>query len=133
LLVISRTTSLTTHCYWLVKLTFITLLSHFTISNGLHIYQGSPWLWSYGSWIYNYLCNECLSPLTLWVRTPFMTRCTRYNIMWVSLSMTWERSVVFSGYSGFLHQKNWPQRYSWNIVESGVKHHQTIKQLFLSY
>ena len=25
---------------------------------------------SYGSWIYNYLCNQCLSPLTLWVRTP---------------------------------------------------------------
>ena len=23
----------------------------------------------YGSWIYNYLCNQCLSPLTLWVRT----------------------------------------------------------------
>ena len=34
------------------------------------------------SWIYNYLCNQCLSPLKLWVRTPFMARCTRYNIMW---------------------------------------------------
>ena len=22
--------------------------------------------WSYGSWIYNYLCNQCLSPLMLW-------------------------------------------------------------------
>ena len=29
---------------------------------------GSSWSWSYGSWIYNYLCNQCLSPLTLWVR-----------------------------------------------------------------
>ena len=27
---------------------------------------------SYGSWIYNYLCNQCLSPLTLWVQIPFM-------------------------------------------------------------
>ena len=36
---------------------------------------------SYGSWIYNYLCNQCLSPLKLWVRTPFMMRFTRYNIM----------------------------------------------------
>jgi len=26
--------------------------------------------WSYGSWIYNYLCNQCLSPLKLWVRIP---------------------------------------------------------------
>ena len=24
--------------------------------------------WSYGSWIYNYICNQCLSPLTLWNR-----------------------------------------------------------------
>jgi hypothetical protein len=26
--------------------------------------------WSHGSWIYNYLCNQFLSPLTLWVRIP---------------------------------------------------------------
>jgi hypothetical protein len=24
------------------------------------------WSWSYGSWIYNYLCNQYLSPLKLW-------------------------------------------------------------------
>ena len=24
--------------------------------------------WSYGSWIYNYLCNQCLSLPTLWFR-----------------------------------------------------------------
>ena len=23
--------------------------------------------WLYGSWIHNYLCNQCLSPLMLWV------------------------------------------------------------------
>ena len=33
-------------------------------------------------WIYNDMCNQCLSPLKLWVRTPFMASCTRYNIMW---------------------------------------------------
>ena len=27
-----------------------------------------PWSWSCGSWMCNYLCNQCLSPLTLWVR-----------------------------------------------------------------
>jgi len=26
--------------------------------------------WSYASWINNYLCNQCLSPITLWVRIP---------------------------------------------------------------
>jgi len=30
--------------------------------------KGPSWLWSYGSWIYNYLCNQYLSPLKLWVQ-----------------------------------------------------------------
>jgi len=28
------------------------------------------WSWSYGRKIYNYMCNQCLSLLTLWVRMP---------------------------------------------------------------
>jgi len=43
---------------------------------------GPSWSWSYGSWTYNYLCNQCLSSLTLLVRIPLITRCTRCNIMW---------------------------------------------------
>jgi hypothetical protein len=39
------------------------------------------------------------------------------------LSGTCNRPVVFSGFSGFVHQLNWMLRYNWNIVESGVKHH----------
>jgi hypothetical protein len=31
--------------------------------------KGLSWSWSYGNWIYNYLCNQCLSPLMLWVQT----------------------------------------------------------------
>jgi hypothetical protein len=30
-------------------------------------YKGLSWSWSYGGWIYSYLCNQCLSSLTLWV------------------------------------------------------------------
>jgi len=44
--------------------------------------KGSSWLGSFGSWIYNFLCNQCLSPLKLSVRTKFMARCTQYNIIW---------------------------------------------------
>ena len=33
-------------------------------------------LWSYGSWIYNYLCNQCLLPLMLRVRISIRARCT---------------------------------------------------------
>ena len=40
--------------------------------------QGS---WLHGSWIYNYMCNQCLSPLRLWGWILLKARCTRYNIM----------------------------------------------------
>jgi hypothetical protein len=74
------------------------------------------WSWLHGIWIYNYLCNQCLSPLTLWVRIQFWARSTRYNIMWLNLSVTCDRSV--HGFLWVLTNKN-----DWDIVESGVKHH----------
>ena len=43
--------------------------------------RGLPWSWSYGSWIYNYLCNQCISPVTC------------------------DRLFVFPGDSGFLTNK----------------------------
>ena len=58
-----------------------------------------------------------------------------YFLLYLTLRQAWlvsptsnymiacDRQVVFSGYSCFLHQLNWPQHYNWNIVESGVKHH----------
>jgi len=36
----------------------------------------ASWSWSYGSWMYNNLCNQYLSPLKMWARIPFMVRCT---------------------------------------------------------
>ena len=40
-----------------------------------------PWSWSYGSWIYNYMCNQRLSQLKLWVRIPLMAKYTRYKMI----------------------------------------------------
>ena len=41
-----------------------------------HLLPGPSWSWSYGtcSWIYNYLCNQCLSPL-MWVRISIRAKC----------------------------------------------------------
>jgi hypothetical protein len=36
-------------------------------------------LWSY-IWIYNYLCNQCLSPLTLWVRIHNIENKIHYKV-----------------------------------------------------
>ena len=69
------------------------------------------WSWSHGSWIYNYLYNQCLSPLKLWIRTPLKERCTRYNIMWWSLSVTCDSSVFFSGYSSLVSSTNKTDRH----------------------
>ena len=38
--------------------------------------MGASWPWSYGRWIYDYLCNWCLSPLMLWVRISVRAKCT---------------------------------------------------------
>jgi len=44
----------------------------------LHCFYGP---WSYSSWIYNYVCNHCLSALKLWVRIPrgvlYTTLCNK--------------------------------------------------------
>jgi hypothetical protein len=44
--------------------------------------QGLPW--SYSEWIYNYLCNQCPSPLTLWVWIPLRRGIQYYVIKFVS-------------------------------------------------
>jgi hypothetical protein len=86
-----------------------------------NINKGPLWSWSHGSWNYNYLCNQCLSPLMMWVNP---AHGQVYSLQhYVCLTVTCGRSVVFSGYSGFFHQLDWSPWYSWNIFESGVKHH----------
>jgi hypothetical protein len=40
------------------------------------LFKRPPWPWSYDSWIYNYRCNQCLSPLMLYVRISIRARCT---------------------------------------------------------
>jgi len=68
------------------------LLSLFIFWSKTDAAQRPSWSWSYDSLIYNYLCNQCISPLKIWVQTPFMERCTRNNIMWYSLSENCDRS-----------------------------------------
>ena len=50
----------------LLNSTFIT----FAVSRIFFLFWGPSWSLSYASWIYNYLCNQCLSTLTLWVWIP---------------------------------------------------------------
>jgi hypothetical protein len=46
----------------------------------IYILYGVLWPWSYGSWIYNYLCNQCL--LTTDLVSSNLDQGEVYNIMW---------------------------------------------------
>ena len=53
-------------------------------------YKETSWSWSYGSWIYSYLCNQCLSPLMLWVCIPlrrgvFNTTLCDFVCQWLTI------------------------------------------------
>jgi hypothetical protein len=81
--------------------------------------------WSYGSWIYIYLCNQCLSPLMLWVWVSIRARCTTLCdkvCQWLATGWWFSSGTPVSS-----KNKIDLTRYNWNIVESGVKHHQTNK------
>ena len=55
---------------------FLVLLPLIPYSHISSVFLGTSWSWSYGSWIYNYLCNQWLAPLMLWVRISIRARCT---------------------------------------------------------
>ena len=61
-------------------------------------------LWSgwYDSWIYDYLCNKCISPLGLRVWIPLRQGVLNTTLC-DQVCLTCGRLVVFSRYSGFLH------------------------------
>jgi hypothetical protein len=57
----------------------IGMIVHLMIVFNGNVYKGKlgpSWSWSYGSWIYNYLCNRYISPLVLWVRISIRARST---------------------------------------------------------
>jgi hypothetical protein len=78
--------------------------------------------WSYGSWIYNYLCNQCLSSLKLWVLIMLrrgVLDTTLYDkvCQWLATGQTKPLWVLRFPPPIKLTDNNW------NTVERGVKHH----------
>jgi hypothetical protein len=65
----------------IIRHTCMTILAPTWTSNPNMKFQGPSWSWSYGSWICNYLYNQYLSPLNVWVQILLMARCsTVYSI-----------------------------------------------------
>ena len=98
------------------KLNELSYNNTYNLSLFIFLQSGPSWSWLYCSWIYNYLCNECLSPLMLWVEIP-----RRQVVLDTTLC-----DKLVSGFLKvlpFLPPISWLPWYSWNIVESGIKHH----------
>jgi hypothetical protein len=68
------------HIMHMCVLTYITFTRSVKYILRISLRPSRPW--SYGSWIYNYLCNQCyLSPLMLLVWILIKVRCTTVNTM----------------------------------------------------
>ena len=61
---------------------------------------------SYGSWIYNYLCNQCLSPPKLLVRIPPMVCQWFATSQWFSLSTPVTSSNKTDHHDIWRHNRN---------------------------
>ena len=87
-------------------------------------FTGGPlWSWSYGSWIYNYLYNQYLSPLgcEFEYRSDNRTLCDKV-CQWLAAGQ-W-----------FLLALRFPPLINWNIVESDVKpHNLTFYRIHIIY
>ena len=72
-------------------------------------------------WIYNYLCYQCLSPISCEFKS-HSWRGVLYTTFCDKLSVICGMSMMFSKYS-FPPRIKLKANYNWNIVESGAKHH----------
>jgi hypothetical protein len=51
--------------YWIIIVWLILMVYFYHMDKFWYADREGPlWSWSYGSWIYNLLCNQCLSPLS---------------------------------------------------------------------
>ena len=104
-------------------------------THDLNAYRGPSWSWSYGSWIYNYLCNQCLSPQMLWVWIPLkrvVLDTTLYD-KYVSDFAAGRRFSPGTPVSSTNKTDCHNTLYNLNIVESGIKHHNPTPSKCLWY
>ena len=89
---------------------------------------GPSWWWSYSIWIYNYLCNQWLSPPALWVWIPI-----RWGVLDTILCgkvCQWLVTGQWFSLGTPVSFTNKTDRHdiNWNIVESDIKHDNPISK-----
>jgi predicted transcriptional regulator len=81
--------------------------------------RGPSWSWSCGSWIYNYLCNQCFNTNVV--------DSTRAQMHWIhSLSVTCDMSLVFPGPTvSSTNNTNWKKKENFWVQEKWKKKQKT--------
>ena len=114
-------------CFKFVQLTLILMIKSFLFFFWyllLMLDFTTTWpSWLSSSCIYNYLCNQCVSPLTLWVQTLFMARCTtlcdkvcqwlapgRWFSLWYTNSNSNSNSLLILNPTKDCHQQQYNQQ-----------------------
>ena len=110
--------------YWKMLITYYTVMNSNAMTVGGEERMSRPW--SYGSLIYNYLCNQCQPPPTDVCEFESQSGRGVYHYV-IKFASDLRQVGGFLRVLRFPPKKNWPQRYIWNIVESGVKQHQPNK------
>ena len=92
-----------------------------TLGYAKKIRKWPPLSWSYGSWIYNYLCNHCISPLKLWI---WITSRRMYSVQHYLVCDKVCQWLAPGRWFSPVSSTNKTDRHdiTENIVESGVKH-----------
>ena len=60
--------------------------------------RGRSWSWSYSSWIYNYICTQCIFPLTLLFQIP-LRQCVLDTTLCDKVFQWHAAGRWYSGYS----------------------------------
>jgi hypothetical protein len=115
------------HCYFFYKF-YLLIYKMYCLSSQHDIWRQKVKTaseWGHNNW---FVVDNLYNVKEKKPKTQFYFSFSLHSLINIYLlPVTCDGSVVFSGYSGFLHQKNWLPQYNWNIVESGIKHHkQTI-------
>jgi len=98
---------------------------HFQSSDVVTKLHRPLWSWLYGSWIYNCLCTQCLLPLTLRWQIP-LRRGVLHTTLCDEVCQSLAAGRWFSPgtpVSSINKTYRHNNEYNWNIVESGIKHH----------
>jgi hypothetical protein len=80
---------------YMLSSNWMTQKNHLLISHISILIEGPSWPWSYGSWIYNYLCNQCLSPLMLLVHEWKVYKTSIKMFVWLGLWCLTPLSTIF--------------------------------------